>query len=426
MAISPVPRSALPTTSDLALLKERTLSISTKPLPGATASPMSSSSDDEEDTGDLAERMNVQVRNKYVKGTAKKTTMTFQTSLTSAGKRLGEGTYAEVFKAHLASNPAKFVAIKKIKIKAEFKDGITMDAIREVKALQEISHPNIISLLAVFTTKDQNMNLVLEFLPNGDLKEMIQDQNIRYTPADVKAWMGMICRGIWFCHENFILHRDLKPDNLLIAADGEVKIADFGLARSFADPYQKMTPVVITQWYRPPELLYRARYYSGNVDVWSIGCIFAELVLRRPFLPGMTDMESLKFICEAIGTPTEQNWPGVALLPDYKLTDLENAKPLATKREWSQRFVNLSSEGVDLMMEMLTLDPNKRITAKGALQHKWWSVNPKPSRNEHLPKKGGGELKMGDDMKRAPGGLAEEDKRLGKVARKLDFASMAK
>lgn len=131
------------------------------------------------------------------------------------------------------------------------------DAIRELKHLQELHHPNIISLLSVFSSKDQNLNLVLELLPLGDLEGLIRDTDGQaYGPATIKAWMGMVSRGIHFCHENFVLHRDLKPNNLLIAADGEVKIADFGLARSFADPWQLMTVAVITRWYRPPELYF--------------------------------------------------------------------------------------------------------------------------------------------------------------------------
>ncbi|KAL9044537.1 MAG: hypothetical protein Q9214_002328, partial [Letrouitia sp. 1 TL-2023] len=122
-----------------------------------------------------------------------------------------------------------------------------MDAIREVKYLQELSHPNIIALHSVFSSKNQNLNLVLEYLPRGDLEMLIKDsEGIRYGAAEVKAWMSMLARAVWFCHENFVLHRDIKPNNLLIAADGEVKLADFGLARSFSDPYRVMTHQVIT------------------------------------------------------------------------------------------------------------------------------------------------------------------------------------
>lgn len=196
------------------------------------------------------------------------------------------------------------------------------DAIRELKHLQEISHPNVISLLSVFSSKDQNLNLVLEFLPLGDLEMLIKDvDGVRYGAADIKAWMGMLSRAIWFCHENFVLHRDIKPNNLLIAADGEVKLADFGLARNFADPQRTMTSNVITRWYRPPELLFGARHYSGAVDIWSVGLVFAEMLLRIPFLGGETEVHQVSLICQAIGTPTEDNWPG-----GYQITRIHSTR----------------------------------------------------------------------------------------------------
>jgi cyclin-dependent kinase 7 len=302
-----------------------------------------------------------------------------------------------------------------------------MDAIREVKALQELSHPNIVALLAVFSTKDQNLNLVLEYLPLGDLEVMIKDvTNISYTMQDIKAWMGMLCRAVWFCHENFILHRDIKPNNLLIAADGEMKLADFGLARSFADPYSPMSYNVITRWYRPPELFYKARYYSGAVDIWSVGCVFAELVLRIPFMAGNTDIHQLDLICQAIGSPTEEVWPGVSSLEAYVAMEDGKDTPARTKKDFQNQFPQLSQAGIDLLMKMLTLDPNKRATARQVLHHEWWTQQPKPSRKEDLPRKGGGEAKVAEDLKRRGGELEEDNGRIDKVARKLDFSSMIK
>lgn len=300
-----------------------------------------------------------------------------------------------------------------------------MDAIREVRCLQELSHPNIISLISVFSTKDQNLNLVLEFLPAGDLEMLIRDTKaVHYNLADIKSWMNMICRGVWFCHANFILHRDIKPNNLLIAADGEIKLADFGLARSFADPYMPMTHQVITRWYRPPELFYKARFYSGAVDIWSVGCVFAELVLRMPFMAGMSDIDQVEKISQAIGSPTEDNWPGVVELEAYIPPEDGKAIPLRTKAEQAYTFSTLGPDGLDLLMAMLSLDPRKRITATGALDHDFWTADPRPSRKETLPKRGGGEEKLGEDLKRRPGELEEDNLRLEKVARKLDFGSI--
>ncbi|TAQ85868.1 hypothetical protein B7494_g5823 [Chlorociboria aeruginascens] len=353
---------------------------------------------------DLAEQMNEDEKQKYVKG-----------------KKVGEGTYANVYLGHLRDDPQTLVAIKKIKVQKEYTEGMAPDAIRELKHLQEISHPNIISLLSVFSSKDQNLNLVLEYLPLGDLELLIKDvDSVRYGAADIKAWMGMLSRAIWFCHENFILHRDIKPNNLLIAADGEIKLADFGLARSFSDPYRVMTSNVITRWYRPPELLFGAKHYSGAVDIWSVGLVFAELIIRNPFLAGNTEVHQVHLICQAIGTPTEENWPGVSKLPEYTVPD--PLVPIRGRDVFMGMFGTAGPEGVDLLMAMLILDPRKRITAREVLQHAWWLSDPKPTKKEDLPKKGGGVDKIGEDLKRRPGVL--EDDRRGKVARMLDFNSM--
>lgn len=336
------------------------------------------------------------------------------------GKKLGEGTYAIVYKGHLATDPSSFVAIKKIKINKEYTEGLAQDAIRELKHLQELSHPNIISLQSVFSSKDQNLNLVLEYLPLGDLEMLIKDfEGVRYGAADIKAWMGMLSRAVWFCHENFVLHRDIKPNNLLIAHDGEIKLADFGLARSFADPGMRMTSNVITLWYRPPELLFGARHYSGVVDIWSVGLVFAELVVRVPYLAGATEMEQIAKICEALGTPTEDVWPGVSKLPAYTVPDPPH--PLRSKNDFLMTFGTAGPEGVDLLMAMLELDPRKRITSRGVLEHSWWASEPKPTRKEELPRKqANNDAKLGQDLMRRAG--TADDERVGKVARKLDFS----
>ncbi|PGH30992.1 CMGC/CDK/CDK7 protein kinase [[Emmonsia] crescens] len=352
-----------------------------------------------------AEQLNAAISHKYIKD-----------------KKLGEGTYAIVYLGHLRHDPTSLVAIKKIKVNTEYKDGLSVDAIREVKYLQELSHPNIIALHDVFSSKDQNLNLVLEFLPLGDLEMLIKDRNIQYGAADVKAWMGMLSRGVWFCHENFVLHRDIKPNNLLIASDGEVKLADFGLARSFADPYLNMTHQVITRWYRPLELLYGARQYSGAVDIWSMGMVFAELLLRVPFAAGNTDMDQISKIIGAFGTPTEENWPGVTKLPNFVPVEENQITPLQGRDFFIRQFPTAGSLGADLLASMLKLDPRKRSTARQILEHPWWVAEPRPTRNEDLPRKAGGAKKMGDDLVRRGGEV--DDTRFKNAARQLDFAAM--
>lgn len=399
MAISPV--VTYDATSDIKVTaaKAKSLAVRTSSM----SNPQTGSRSEPEKGRELAERLNDETKEKYVKD-----------------KKLGEGTYAIVYLGHLKADPSSLLAIKKIKVNTEYRDGLSMDAIREVKYLQELSHPNIIALHAVFSSKNQNLNLVLEFLPLGDLEMLIRDsEGIRYGTAEVKAWMGMLGRAVWFCHENFVLHRDIKPNNLLIAADGEVKLADFGLARSFSDPYRPMTYQVITRWYRPPELLFGARFYSGAVDVWSVGTVFAELILRAPFIAGNTDVHQLELICSTIGTPTEENWPGVSKLEGFLKYDKTAGVPLRGKDFYLSRFGTVGPVGVDLLMSMLALDPRKRCTARQVLEHKWWSTDPRPTAKEDLPKKGGGPEKMGEDLKRRGGEI--EGGRGDKVARKLNF-----
>lgn len=399
MAISPVVTYDATSNIKVTATKAKSLAVRTNSISNA---PNASPSKPEKGK-ELAERINDETKQKYVKD-----------------KKLGEGTYAIVYLGHLRADPSSLLAIKKIKVNTEYRDGLSMDAIREVKHLQELSHPNIIALHAVFSSKNQNLNLVLEYLPLGDLEMLIKDsEGIRYGTAEVKAWMGMLGRAVWFCHENFVLHRDIKPNNLLIAADGEVKLADFGLARSFSDPYRPMTYQVITRWYRPPELLFGARFYSGAVDVWSMGTVFAELILRFPFVAGNTDVHQLELICNAIGTPTEENWPGVSTLEGFLKYDKAATIPVRGKDFYLSKFGTAGPVGVDLLMSMLALDPRKRCTARQVLEHKWWSSDPRPTAKEDLPKKGGGAARMGEDLKRRGGEI--EDGRGEKVARKLDF-----
>jgi cyclin-dependent kinase 7 len=335
-----------------------------------------------------------------------------------------------VFSGHIKSDPSTLVAIKKFKININdprLRDGINVDTIREIKYLQEISHPSIVSLIDVFSSKDQSINMVIEFFPNGNLEELIKDSSVSYGAADIKAWMGMLLRGLYYLHSNFILHRDIKPNNLLIAADGNVKLADFGLARSFGEPWEAMTHVVITLWYRPPELLFGARHYSGAVDVWSVGMVFAELLIRRPYAAADVgegefasggEIAQIDKICEAVGTPTERDWPGVSQLPNY--VESEKKIPIRDRNFYMSMFPMAGGPGADLLMAMLKLDPRKRISARGALEHDWWRAEPRPTDTANLPKQGGGVKKMAESEARRPGELDEERKeRFKGVAKKL-------
>ncbi|KAJ3085482.1 TFIIH complex serine/threonine-protein kinase subunit kin28 [Quaeritorhiza haematococci] len=307
-------------------------------------------------------------------------------------KKVGEGTYAVVYLGTQLDTGRK-IAIKKIKI-GQFKDGLDMSAIREVKFLQELKHPNIIELIDVFAHKT-NLNLVLEFL-DADLEMIIKNKNVVFSSADIKSWMLMTLRGIHHCHRSFILHRDLKPNNLLLAADGQLKIADFGLARDFGDPTRPLTSQVVTRWYRAPELLLGAQIYGYGVDIWAIGCIFAELMLRTPYLAGDTDIGQLQTTFRALGTPTEEDWPGLKSLPDYHEFQVFPKTPLRSL------FTAAGNDAIDLLEKMLVYDPLRRITAQDALMHPYFRNQPRPTPPEKLPRDVGSK-KQKDVVEQATG-----------------------
>lgn len=217
------------------------------------------------------------------------------------------------------------------------------------------------------------------------------------------------------------MHRDIKGNNVLIAANGAIKLADFGLARPFAEPGRNMTSQVITTAYRPPELFYGARHYGGKVDIWSVGCVMAELALRSFFMPGDSDIHQLSLINDVFGTPTEESWPGISKLDNYVMVGEKRPQPMSY---WRGRFGMLGEDGIDLLRSMMQMDPRKRLSAKQVLEHRYWTNAPKPTPKEELPKKGGGEKKMAETLKRQQEELGSG--RADKVARKLDFGAMRK
>lgn len=303
---------------------------------------------------------------------------------------LGEGQFATVYKAK-DTQTDEIVAVKKIKLgsREEAKDGINRTALREIKLLQELHHQNIIGLLDVFGHRSQ-VSLVFEFMET-DLEIVIRDLNIIITPAHIKSYILMTLEGLEYLHMNWILHRDLKPNNLLLDKDGILKIADFGLAKQFGSPSRIYTHQVVTRWYRAPELLFGARKYGTGVDIWAVGCILAELLLRTPLLPGESDLDQLDKITRAFGTPTEEIWPGMKKLPDFVLFKEQIGTPL------EHIFTAASDDLLELLAKMFHWCPVKRCTTTEALQMRYFRNKPYPTPQHLLPKPGCNTIKP-DDM----------------------------
>ncbi|KEG02546.1 cdc2-related kinase 2, putative [Plasmodium vinckei vinckei] len=277
-------------------------------------------------------------------------------------EKIGEGTYGVVYKAQ--NSDGESFALKKIRLEKE-DEGIPSTAIREISILKELRHSNIVKLYDVIHAK-KRLILVFEHL-DQDLKKLIDVCDGGLESVTAKSFLLQLLNGIAYCHEHKVLHRDLKPQNLLINREGELKIADFGLARAFGIPARRYTHEVVTLWYRAPDILMGSKKYSTPIDIWSVGCIFAEMVNGRPLFPGVSDTDQLMRIFKILGTPNSQNWPDVFKLPKY-----DPNFPVYEPLPWETVIKGLDDTGIDLLSKMLKLDPNQRITAKQAIEHPYF------------------------------------------------------
>ncbi|XP_054162769.1 cyclin-dependent kinase 2-like [Oppia nitens] len=278
-------------------------------------------------------------------------------------EKIGEGSYGIVYKAKDKHN-GSLVALKKIRLDSE-SEGVPSTAIREIALLKELNHPNVVRLHDVVHC-DKNLYLVFEYL-NQDLKKLLDSTSSGLARSLVKSYMWQLLQGLAHCHSHRVLHRDLKPQNLLIDTNGNIKLGDFGLARSIGLPIRTYTHEVVTLWYRSPEILLGSHFYGPSVDVWSLGCIFAEMVTKRALFPGDSEIDQLFRIFRTLGTPDEKVWPGVSNYPDYKSTF-----PQWTKQDISKLLPNMESDSIDLIAKLLTYDPNRRISARKALSHRYF------------------------------------------------------
>uniref|UniRef100_A0A3P9LRF6 cyclin-dependent kinase n=1 Tax=Oryzias latipes TaxID=8090 RepID=A0A3P9LRF6_ORYLA len=277
--------------------------------------------------------------------------------------KLGEGTYATVFKGRskLTDN---LVALKEIRL--EHEEGAPCTAIREVSLLKDLKHANIVTLHDIIHT-DKCLTLVFEYLEK-DLKQYMDDCGNIMSVNNVKIFLYQLLRGLAYCHRRKVLHRDLKPQNLLISEKGELKLADFGLARAKSVPTKTYSNEVVTLWYRPPDVLLGSTEYSTPIDMWGVGCIFYEMITGRPLFPGSTVEDELHLIFRVLGTPTEKTWPGMPTSEEFKTYNfpLYRAEPLVSHAP------RIDSDGHDLLSKLLQFDAKKRVSAEDALKHSYF------------------------------------------------------
>ncbi|XP_020261534.1 cyclin-dependent kinase G-2 isoform X1 [Asparagus officinalis] len=300
--------------------------------------------------------------------------------------KIDEGTYGVVYRAK-DKKTGEVVALKKVKMEKE-REGFPLTSLREINILLSFHHPSIVDVKEVVVGSSlDSIFMVMEYMEH-DLKALMETMKQPFSQSEVKCLMLQLLSGVKYLHDNWVLHRDLKTSNLLLNNQGELKICDFGLARQYGSPLKPYTHLVVTLWYRSPELLLGAKEYSTAIDMWSLGCIMAELLAKEPLFSGKTEFDQLDKIFRTLGTPNEKIWPGFAKLPGVKVNFVR--QPYNRLREkfpptsFSGR-PTLSEAGFDLLNKLLTYDPEKRITAEAALDHDWFREVPLPKSKDFMP-----------------------------------------
>ncbi|KAJ1420017.1 Serine/threonine-protein kinase, active site [Sesbania bispinosa] len=293
---------------------------------------------------------------------------------------IGQGTYSSVYRARdLETN--KIVALKKVRFANMDPESVRFMA-REILVLRRLDHPNVMKLEGMITSRvSGSLYLVFEYMEH-DLAGLAAIPGIKFTEAQIKCYMQQLLRGLEHCHSRGVMHRDIKGSNLLLDNNGNLKIGDFGLATLFQPSQgQPLTSRVVTLWYRPPELLLGATDYGVAVDLWSAGCILAELFAGKPIMPGRTEVEQLHKIFKLCGSPSEEYWK------KSKLPHATIFKPQQPyKRVVSETFKDFPSSALSLLEVLLAIEPKDRGTASLALQNEFFTAKPLPCDPSTLPK----------------------------------------
>nr|CAD2200454.1 unnamed protein product [Meloidogyne enterolobii] len=288
---------------------------------------------------------------------------------------LGEGSYATVWKSENRID-GSIVALKEIRLQEQ--EGLPFTAIREISLLRALRHANIVRLHQIIIQQPKALVLVFEYMKT-DLAKYLENYSPNgLDPLQTKVLLFQLLRGLAFCHERKILHRDLKPQNLLLSIEGELKLADFGLARAKSVPSRTYSHDVVTLWYRPPDVLLGSTIYSTSLDIWGVGCIFAEMCSGSALFPGANEVsDQLHKIFSVRGLPNLEFWPEVVNLPKWSLFTFPNTYIELDLLTYQPAFYKLGDEGLKLITQLLQLKPTDRISAEGAMLHKYFEELPK-------------------------------------------------
>ncbi|KAI8853698.1 kinase-like domain-containing protein [Chytridium lagenaria] len=270
---------------------------------------------------------------------------------------------------------------------AQRKEGIPITALREIKILKSLNHKNIVQLTEMAVKKGNKVTrqrgeifMVFPYMDH-DLTGLLENPNVRFNPSQIKSYTKQLLEGTHHLHTNNILHRDMKTANILVDNRGNLKIADFGLARAYHPKNQtaNYTNCVVTRWYRPPELLLGVTKYGPAIDMWGVGCVFGEILRRKPILMGNDDIDQLNKIFQLSGTPTEQSCHSFPeLMSKSGIQAFERSHTKSIRSRFHHFIQDTRFEGaVELLEQLLVCDPAQRLTAAGAVTHRYFFCAPK-------------------------------------------------